>query len=316
MFSSVRRMLKARLPGRLQIAIRNLKALSAVDLITLRTRLDPMEAGIQQLGEYLVRREYAPGAGQVVARSEINNHELSVYSQNGEDGILLYLFSRIGTTSRTFVEFGVGDGTECNSANLSINFAWSGLLMDGGEENMRHARRFYDRVLGERAASVAVAKRWITAENIDELIGEHGIRGEIDLLSVDIDGNDYWVWRAIRSVDPRVVVVEYNPSFGIDNAVTVPYDPAFQRRAKHPSGFYHGASLRALAALGGEKGYVLVGCDSRGVNAFFVRRDVAEARGLRPVAPEDAFFPSATRSEVMSTDEQFALVRHLELVRV
>jgi hypothetical protein len=114
---------------------------------------------------------------------------------------------------------------------------------------------------------------FITRDNINDLIAKNGMRGEIGLLSVDIDGNDYWVWEAITSVSPVITVVEYNARFGPDDAVTIPYDPGFVRSQAHHSMLYFGASLKALCLLGKKKGYAFVGCNSAGNNAFFVRQD-------------------------------------------
>ncbi len=247
---------------------------------------------------------------------EINRYEARLHSQNGEDGILLFLFTRIGTAGCRFVEFGVGDGRECNSANLSLNLGWTGLLMDGGRENVITGRRYYAQRLGEDQAAVKIVEAWITRENINQLISDAGMTGEIDLLSVDIDGNDYWVWKEINVVNPRVVVVEYNASFGKTDSVTIPYNASFVRRRAHTSGFYHGASLRALVNLGKTKGYRFVGCDSFGINAFFVREDLAAAAQLSAVDPDVAYFPAGSRTHLGSLDEQYATVIHLERVKV
>lgn len=243
-------------------------------------------------------------------------HENSVYSQNGEDGILQHLFSEIGTGSKQFVEFGVEDGTECNSAFLSIEMGWSGLLMDGSDENARRGRIFYDAMIPHRPGAVVFKRAWITRENINGLIEESGFRGEIDLLSVDIDGNDYWVWQAIDVVQPRVVVVEYNATFGPDRAVTVPYEADFDRRKKSPTHFYHGASLAALEKLGRAKGYRLIGCESTGVNAFFVREDVM-ADHFHAFSARDAYIPQRARLlRGFSTAAQMTAIQHLPLVEV
>ncbi|MBI4728156.1 MAG: hypothetical protein HY775_01430 [Acidobacteria bacterium] len=250
----------------------------------------------------------APGA----RRSVINDHECRLYSQNGEDGILLYLFSKAGVTDGTFVEFGIEAGVD-NSTNLAVNFGWRGLLMDCSSERVETARAFYAAALPGGSSSVRIVQTLVTPDNINDLLASNGFFGEIDLLTLDIDGNDYWVWKAITAIDPRVAVIEYNASFGAERSITTAYDPKFDRFEKHPSGFYHGASLRAMAALGNDKGYRLVGCDSQGLNAFFVRRDVALE--IPEVSAEDAFFPIAMRSH-LAVDDQFELVAGLEFVDV
>jgi hypothetical protein len=250
------------------------------------------------LMSYCTAQEYLPLSNKTY-NSEINRHELQVYSQNGEDGILLYLFSKVGVTDYRFVEFGCGDGRECNTANLSVNFGWNGLLMDGNENNIATARKFYQGKLGENGA-VKIQRQWITAEDINDLILNANISGEIDLLSIDIDGNDYWVWKAIDVINPRVVVIEYNAAMGTDEAITVKYDPEFDVQKKHPTQAYFGASLLALTKLGKTKGYILAGCCSHGVNAFFVRKDVADEKIAESEA-EKAYYPLYTAGPFSQT---------------
>jgi hypothetical protein len=207
----------------------------------------------------------------------------SSYSQNEEDGILLFLFAVIGTTGKTCVELGAGDGTENNTANLIVNHGWTGLMVDGDEKNVGRGRDFYATCPTTWVYPPVFAQAWIDAEGVDRLITGHGFQGEIDLLSIDIDGNDYWVWKAIGSVQPRVVVIECHNIWPADRAVTVPYRADFDKAERHPD--YSGASLLALVKLGRAKGYRLVGCNRYGFNAFFVRQGIGEAL-LPEVAPE------------------------------
>ncbi len=265
--------------------------------------------------QHLLRLHYMSVSEATDAKTALLRSEFKVFSQHGEDGILLYIFSRIGTTNRRFVEFGVEDGRQCNTANLSLNHGWNGLLLDGSEENVARGRRYYDERIEPDPSLVNIVQCFVTAENIEQVLSENGIKGEIDLLSIDIDGNDYWVWKAITEVKPRVVVMEYNASFGPERSMTVKYDPAFDRHQKHPSGMYHGASLAALAKLGHAKGYDLVGCDSKGVNAFFVRHDVAEGR-IDPIPVQEAYYLIACRLKLCSPAEQFQRIRHLEFESV
>ena len=126
------------------------------------------------------------------------------YAQSGEDGVLEAIFALIGPTNRHYVEFGTQDGIQCNTRWLMKHRGWSGLLMDGSHEN----------------PSIGLAREFVTAGNVEELFRKYGVPAEFDLLSIDIDGNDYWVWRAIRSYRPRVVVIEYNASLPCEPAVT------------------------------------------------------------------------------------------------
>jgi hypothetical protein len=279
---------------------------------------------LHQLREIDVDRHFTSGqmllqaypalAADADPQTAFNRSECRVYSQNGEDGILLYLFSRIGVTDRRFVEFGIGDGSECNTANLALTFGWRGLLMEADGALADRARTFYAAQPTLRTSSLRVECADVEPDTINELLRRFGVEGELDLLSIDIDGNDYWVWEATEGVSPRVVVIEYNASFGRASSVTVPYRRGFDRYREHVSGYYHGASLGALARLAERKGYLLAGCDSRGTNAFFVRADAANGL-IEPVAVEDAFFPLYERAH-LSVDQQFSAVEHLELVEI
>jgi hypothetical protein len=248
-------------------------------------------------------------------RSEINKYEIMVYSQNGEDGILLYIFSKIGIKNHKFVEFGIGDGKECNTANLSIDFGWGGLLMDAVESDISAAKLYYGKLLGENVNDVKIVHCLVTVENINRVLRDNGIQGEIDLLSIDIDGNDYWVWKAITAINPRVVVIEYNASLGYEKSLAVGYDPVFDRYKKHPSGLYYGASLAALTMLAHSKGYNLIGCESNGINAFFIRNDVAKDH-FSDISPREAYFPNSHTSKVFSEKRQFEITEHLDFVNV
>lgn len=211
--------------------------------------------------------------------------EFKVFSQFGEDGILQYLIHKCGVSEdlRTFVEFGVSDYEESNTRFLLMNDNWRGLVFDGSDDNIARIRRqsWYWR------HDLTAAQAFVDAENIDTLISSNGFTGSIGILSIDIDGNDYWVWQAIKSVQPVIVVAEYNSLFGATYAVTIPYDKSFVRSRAHYSSLYWGASLAALDRLARSKGYVCVGSNSAGNNVFFVRQDFAGM--LRAVSPAQAY---------------------------
>lgn len=251
----------------------------------------------------------------VSADDSIHDWETSIWSQNGEDGILLNVFSRIGATSRRFLEFGCGTGLECNSANLALGFGWSGLLLDANETHVAKARIFFADHLGADARRIEVRAGFVTPENINGLVREATPEGQdLDLLSIDVDSIDYWIWEAVRGFRPRVIVVEYNATFGAERSVTVTPRQGFDPYTHHPSGFYHGASLAALRRLGDSRGYQLIGCDSAGVNAFFVRRDCA--RGLPDLASPAAYVPNSWRRDPAVPEDQFKLIVHLPLTEV
>lgn len=208
-----------------------------------------------------------------VKSSVLSDHEFKVHSQWGEDGIIQYLLRRVPVARPVFIEFGVQDYSEANTRFLLTNNNWSGLIFDGSAEAIASVQRdpIYWRY------QLKAAQAFITRENINSLIEGQGLSGEIGLLSVDIDGVDFFVWEAITVVQPAIVIAEYNSRFGPERAVTVPYDAAFQRGRAHHSNIYYGASLAALVGLGKKKGYAFVGANSAGNNAFFVRRDLLPA---------------------------------------
>ncbi len=197
--------------------------------------------------------------------------EWSVFSQWGEDGIIDWLVERLPSIPRVFIEFGVQNYRESNTRMLLHLRNWRGLVIDGSELNIADIRA---QDISWRFDLTAVTA-FVTKENINELISRADVSGEIGILSVDIDGNDYWVWEAIDAVSPAIVVCEYNAVFGDVHRLTVPYDPAFSRGTAHHSSLYFGASLAALIDLGRRKGYTFVGTNSNGCNAFFVRDDLA-----------------------------------------
>jgi hypothetical protein len=197
-------------------------------------------------------------------------------SQNEEDGITLALFDQAGVTNRRFVEIGSGLSGG-NSACLAAELGWTGLMVDGDPVHMTQVRR--------RFPGVTATAAWVTRENINELITDAGLTGEVDFFSLDLDGNDYWVWEAMTACSPRVVVIEYNSAFGGDRAVTIPYDPKFNRRDYRFC--YYGASLAALAKVSEKKGYRLVTTEPNGVNAYFLRNDVEPS--IPACTPEVAF---------------------------
>jgi hypothetical protein len=282
------------------------RALQPPEARRLASRLEALE---RELGR-LANARHPELLDGLEARLRLGAHEFRVHSQNGEDGLLLHLLAQLGAPRRRLVELGCGDGRECNAANLILHFGWGGLLVDHSAARAESARRFYGEECGVGPERLRVVQRHITAENADATLREHGPPGEIDLLSIDLDGNDYWVWKALGAVAPRIVCIEYNASLGPEEDLVALYDPDFDRFRLHPRGWYHGASLAALTRLGAERGYALVGCESAGVNAFFVRKDLLGG-ALRALCPADAFHPDRRRLRHASQEEQRASLRGL-----
>ncbi len=219
---------------------------------------------------------------------ETQDTEFRCYSQNGEDGILLYIFSLIGFTNRRSVEICCGTGIDCNSANLIINHGFDALLVDGREDLLAMGKKFYARCRDTYQWPPKLQRAWVTAENVNKLIRKNGFDGDLDLFSLDMDGVDYWVWKAIDCINPRVVVVEYQDILGPKRSVTVPYDPKFSEPRNKYGVDYCGASLRAFTKLAQTKGYRLVACEHYGYNAFFVRNDIGKY--ILPEITVDACF--------------------------
>ncbi len=196
-----------------------------------------------------------------------------VFSQFEEDGKLLFIFSVIGMDNKIFVEIGSDDGVNSNSANLYFNFGWHGLFIDGNPKSIKRGKKFFSKYPHPWFYKPKFLCSKVTRENINELINESGIKGEIGLLSIDIDGNDYWIWDAIKVIDPKVVIIETHNEFGLNNIV-VPYDADYFYPGKHP--IYHGASPVAMNNLAKRKGYRLVGANELGFNFIFIKNGIAD----------------------------------------
>jgi hypothetical protein len=192
-----------------------------------------------------------------------------VHSQFDEDGILLYIFSVIGTTNKRVVEICAGDGIQCMSANLIINHGWEGLLFDGDEEMVERGRNFFLNNQSTWLYQPIFKHAWLTRDNINQLISENGYCGEIDLLSLDIDGNDYYIMEAITIIKLRVIICETHNVIPSDMALTIPYETEFNRMVGlHPD--FMSVSLLAMKKLLNTKGYRLVGSHQYGFNAIFI----------------------------------------------
>ena len=196
-------------------------------------------------------------------------YELRVTSQNGEDGVLAEILARVGVGPRFVVEFGAGDGSETTTGFLTDWCGWSGVLIEiDAFEASRLARKH------QHEPHVVTHHAQVTEENLEPLLAGLGVPADLDVLSIDIDSVDYWIWRSIRVLRPRVVVIEYNSTLPAGRSITVPRD---QASGVNPATDRYGASLDALVQLGASKGYVLVHTELAGVNAFFVRDDLAGA---------------------------------------
>jgi hypothetical protein len=249
-------------------------------------RLDASTKRLERIDQMLLLRAWSEelAAPRYADPRRLLRYGFKVYSQCDEDGIIQEIFKRIETTNRIFVEFGVETGKECNTVKLLLE-GWRGLWLDGDDKNFEQINTRFKSLVD--SGHLAVRRSHITAENINALISDGGLRGPIDLLSIDIDNNDYWVWKAIDVVAPRVVVIEYNATLRPPLSLVVPYNPQQTWSGSN----YFGASLGALVKLGRAKGYRLVGCNFSGTNAFFVREELAKDLFLDPPTAEEHYEP-------------------------
>ncbi len=255
-------------------------------------------------------------ADQVLAH--LSDAEFKVFSQFGDDGIIQYLLRQLDIPCHTFIEFGVQNYTEANTRFLLMHDNWTGLVIDGSVDNIAAIKR--DAIYWKHDLTAVHA--FVTKANINDIFRTHRFTGEIGLLSIDIDGNDYWVWEAIEVVAPIIVVAEYNSTFGKNHALTVPYDPVFTREKAHYSCLFWGCSLKALCLLAERKGYDFVGSNSVGNNAFFVRTD--KIGNLKPLTAEAGYVPSKFRDSrdqegqlsFIGGDDRIQVIRDMQVYDV
>lgn len=209
-----------------------------------------------------------------------------VYSQADEDGIIREIFRRIGEGNRTFLEIGAGNGLENNSLFL-LSQGWRGAWIEGSSRKVRAAKRNVSTVVS--GGRLCVEQHFVTAANVDETVARLAPDRDVDLLSIDLDGNDYYILDAIRSISPRVIVAEYNPKFPADVVWVMKYNETH----RWDSTDYFGASLKALELLLASRGYSLVGCNIIGSNAFFVRSELTTAPPFcSPFTAENHYEPA------------------------
>lgn len=256
-----------------------------------RSRLWPLKRWLRDDVDQLLGRIASSQVRSLEVVEVLSDAEFRVTSQWGQDGIIDWLAERaaIPPQSRTFVEFGVESYREANTRFLLRNRNWRGLIMDGSAEMLRAVRQ--DNLL--QLHTLTALPAFITRDNINDLLVQAGFHDEIGLLSIDIDGNDYWVWEAIQAVNPILVVCEYNAVFGDRYPVTIPYEPRFNRTRAHYSNLYFGTSIGALRRLANSKGYAFAGTTSAGNDAFFVRQDYADrflSTSIRSVLARPSLF--------------------------
>ncbi len=248
---------------------------------------------------------------------DLNACEFKVFSQFGEDGIIQRLIRHVLVANKTFIEFGVENFSESNCRFLMMNDNWRGFVMDGSEAQIARVRKLPDAWKFDLTARAA----FVTRENVNELLTSSGFGADLGILSIDVDGNDYWLLDTIATVKPRLLIVEYNALFGSTRNISVPYDAVFDKYRAHYSGLYFGASLGALSTAAARKGFSLVATESSGVNAFFVRDDLLGS-GLVARTVADAFHATNVRQSrgtdgklnYLDRDAQLDAIRGLPVV--
>lgn len=249
----------------------------------IEKRLKSIYASIRRNTEHhsetmvlLAGKEMAWRVASLPPNTDFRKIGFKVFSQFDEDGIIQYLINKLPIENKTFIEFGVENYEESNTRFLLLNDHWQGMVLDARGADIRYIQK--DRIYWQYDLQAKCA--WITRENINTLLRDAGFGEDVGLLSIDIDGNDYWIWEAIQSIRPRIVIIEYNSLFGLQ-PIAVPYKENFDRTAAHYSNLYYGSSLGALQHLAQKKGYLLLGSNIWGHNAFFIRADIAgEFRAL------------------------------------
>jgi hypothetical protein len=202
--------------------------------------------------------------------NSLEDVEFKVFSQNGEDGIIQYIINKLEIPNKIFIEFGVETYIESNTRFLLINNEWSGLILESDTDYVNFIKNDYV----FQKYELEIEKVFITKDNINSIFKNYTNLKDIGLLSIDIDGNDYWIWKTITEIQPRIVICEYNATFGNSKKVTIPYKADFNKNTAHYSDLFFGASLNALCDLADKKGYDFIGTCSSGANAFFIRKDI------------------------------------------
>jgi hypothetical protein len=238
---------------------------------------------------------------------DFNDTGFKVFSQFEEDGKLLFLFSVIGMGNKQFIDIGSDDGINSNCANFAVNFGWNGLFIDADKKALTIGKKFYSKYPNPWTHKPKFLHSIVTDENINKLISDQGITGEIELVSIDIDSNDYWIWKALTAVEPKVVIIESQVAFGNQNLI-VPYQNNVDKNPN--SDLYYGASTHALVKLGKEKNYRLVGSNAYGNNLFFVKNGVADKELPEIDANSTLNSPYVKEKELL-----FKKISHLEFLK-
>lgn len=262
------------------------QALTTLDNINQR-----MDSINQQLDEVKINQGLIlSNLNNNKSTKNIKDYEFKVFSQWGEDGIIQYLIKSIEIQNKTFIEFGVEDFFESNCRFLLMKDNWKGFVVDGSTSNIQRLKNSYFYWKYELVA----LDQFITRDNIEGILATSGFEEDLGILSIDLDGNDFFILEAINNFKPRILICEYNPVFGGARKITIPYQADFYRTNTHYSNLYWGASLAAISHLADKKGYALVGTNTAGSNAFYVRKDLLND-SVEVLSVESVYSPSNCR---------------------
>ena len=263
------------------------------------------------LGKLLIERN------KLKKIEKIEDIEFKIFSQFGDDGIIQFLIDKleIDYEYQNFIEFGVEDYSEANTKFLLLNNNWSGLILDSSNENIENIKKnnFFWKF------DLEAIECFIKKENINSIITNSNIyKKKIGILSIDIDGNDYWVWKEINVIDPLIVIVEYNSSFGFEKKVSIPYNQSFERSKAHHSNLYWGASIEALKFLAAQKGYNFLTTNSAGNNAYFIKKNLFDKikLNIKKNTYQSKFRESRDESgkkTFINHDKRLSIIGHLEV---
>ena len=244
--------------------------------ILKKTAIARFSGQTEQMRQKLLVKEFAKCSLNSQEKAfRISDMGFKMYSQFEEDGIILFILSVVGIKHYKLVEIGIGNGSENMSSNLILNHGFNAWLFDGSSRNVRLAKVFFKLNSFIGLKQPHLIKSWVTAENIDNLLKQSGISGEIDILSIDVDGNDLYIWESIETVRPRICIIETADFIPSSLSLSSPYDPLFNvwKKPKQIRDF-RSASLLAMNNLAKKKGYRLIGSNKRGFNAIYLRNDI------------------------------------------
>jgi hypothetical protein len=254
-----------------------------------------MNYSLLELNQKLIFEHYKNNEGTI----NLSDKGFRVHSQFEEDGLLLYIFSKIGFTNRRGVEMCCGWGIESMLANLILYHGFDTLLFDGDKNSVERARNFFSNHPNTFQHPPKIIQEWITKENINKIIKENGFEGEIDIFSLDVDGVDYYLIKELSVIKPRVVICEIHNIIPPNLALTIPYSGDFDYRSGKYNPEFRSVSILAMVNLMQEKGYRLVGSHKYGFNIIFIRNDLG-VEFFPEINPEECFKNSYTeeRSKV------------------